>query len=217
MDKITNVRLGPLPTDSPYMKPFRLYFNQNGREKNWDLVKAHDSVAIITFNTTRNTLVVVKQFRPAVYYGQIYEHLEAAGKTEIDSAKLVEKFPPKNAVTMELCAGIVDKDLSFSEIAREELIEECGYNVPIDRLQEIIRFRSGVGTNGSLQVMYYCEVSDADKVSGAGGGVDDELIDVHELTLDEARELLKQGSVVSSPPGFLFGILWFLTNKVPKS
>lgn len=35
MDKISNVRVGPLPADSPYMKPFRLLFNQNGTEKNW--------------------------------------------------------------------------------------------------------------------------------------------------------------------------------------
>lgn len=179
-------------------------------------MKAHDSVAIITFNTTRNTLVVVKQFRPAVYYGQICDYLETAGKVDIDSAMLVEKFPPEKAITTELCAGIVDKDLPLNEIAREELIEECGYNIPVERLEEVLRFRSGVGTTGSLQVMYYCEVTDADKVSGAGGGVDDELIDVHELTLDEARDMLKQGTEHTSPPAFLFGVLWFLTNKAPK-
>lgn len=35
MDNISNVRVGALPADSPYLKPFRLHFNQNGREKNW--------------------------------------------------------------------------------------------------------------------------------------------------------------------------------------
>lgn len=180
-----------------------------------DLVKAHDSVAIITFNKTRNTLVVVKQFRPAVYYGQICEYLESLGNVA-NSDDLVEKFPPKNAITIELCAGICDKDLPLNEIAREELLEECGYDVSVDRIEEVIRFRSGVGTTGSLQVMFYCEVTDDDKVKGAGGGVDDELIDVHELTLEEATDMLKQGTEHTSPPAFLFGILWFLTNKAPK-
>lgn len=128
-----------------------------------DLVKAHDSVAVITFNKTRNTLVVVKQFRPAVYYGQIFEYLEAAGSAA-NSDDLVKKFPPKDAITMELCAGICDKDLPLNEIAREELIEECGYDVSVDRLEEVMRYRSGVGTTGSLQVMFYCEVTDDDKV-----------------------------------------------------
>lgn len=181
-----------------------------------DLVKAHDSVAIITFNTTRNKLVVVKQFRPAVFYGQICDYLETVGDS-FDSDQLVAKFPPKDAITMEFCAGIVDKDLPLPEIAREELIEECGYNVPVERIEEVIRFRSGVGTTSSLQVMYYCEVTDADKVKGAGGGVDDELIDVEEISIEEAREMLKQGTEHTSPPAFLFGVLWFLTNKAPKA
>lgn len=147
---------------------------------------------------------------------QITKYLETA-ETPLDSAKLVEKFPPKNAITMELCAGIVDKDLPLIEIAREELIEECGYDVKSHRIEEVMRFRSGVGTNGALQVLYYCEVTDDDKIVGAGGGVDDELIEVQELSVNEAREMVKQGTEHTSPPVFLFGLLWFLANKAPKS
>lgn len=116
----------------------------------------------------------------------------------------------------ELCAGIIDKELSTIEIAREELIEECGYDISVDKIEEVMQFRSGVGTTGSLQTMYYCEVTDADKIPGSGGGVGDEIIEVVELTLEQAREILKQGTKHTSPPGFLFGILWFLTNRAPK-
>ncbi|XP_070502833.1 uridine diphosphate glucose pyrophosphatase NUDT14-like [Chironomus tepperi] len=210
MDSVENIRVGPLPADSPYMKPFRLYYIQNGKEKNWDLIRAHDSVAIIVFNKTRNVLIAVKQFRPAVYYGLVAEEYEKTGKVDL------QKFPPKDAITMELCAGIIDKDLPTNEIAREELIEECGYDVPVDRIEEVMQFRSGVGTTGSLQTLYYCEVTDSDKVEGSGGGVGDEIIEVVEIPLDEAKEIIKQGTKHTSPPGFLFGILWFLTNKAPK-
>lgn len=51
---------------------------------------------------------------------------------------------------------------------------------------------------------------------GGGGGVDDEMIEVCEISIDEAREMVKQGTSHTSPPGFLFGILWFLTNKASK-
>lgn len=64
MDKITEFHYAPLPADSPYVKPFRMYYVQNGKEKSWDLLKVHDSVAIIIFNKTKNTLVLVRQFRP---------------------------------------------------------------------------------------------------------------------------------------------------------
>lgn len=147
--------------------------------------------------------------RPAVYYGLVADEYAKTGKVD------TTKFPPKDAITMELCAGIIDKDLPIIEIAREELIEECGYDVAVDRIEEVMQFRSGVGTNGSLQTLYYCEVTDADKV-GRGGGVEDEIIEVVELTIPEVRDLLKQGTSHASPPAFLFGLLWFLTNKAPK-
>lgn len=115
-------------------------------------------------------------------------------------------------ITLELCAGIVDKAKPLNEIAREEVLEECGYNVPIERLEELMTYRAGVGTNGSFQTLYYCEVTDADKANN-GGGVEDEIIDVVEYTLDEARELVKKGSNNNSPPSFLLGVLWFLVNK----
>jgi 8-oxo-dGTP pyrophosphatase MutT (NUDIX family) len=34
-------------------------------------------------------------------------------------------------MTLELCAGIVDKSLSLVEIAQEEILEECGYKVMV--------------------------------------------------------------------------------------
>jgi len=153
--------------------------------------------------------VVVKQFRPAVYYGQIQEDFNENGSID------VAKFPPSNAITMELCAGIVDKDLPLAEVAREEVLEECGYDVPVDRIELVMTYRSGVGTTGSQQTLYYCEVNDSDHTS-AGGGVHDEMIDVIELSIDEAWQLVKQGATHTSPPSFLFGVLWFLQFKAPK-
>lgn len=153
MEKISKIWLGKLPPDSLYVKPFRLFYVQNGVEKNWDLLKVHDSVSIILFNKTRNRLIFVKQFRPgkkvfhslefdstltllsAVYHGVV----SSAGDSveQID----LEKYPPKIGVTVELCAGIVDKDLSLVEIAREEVLEECGYDVPVERIEEIMTYR----------------------------------------------------------------------------
>lgn len=210
MEKIEKVWMGPLPPDSPYVKPFRFYFIQNGVEKNWDLLKVHDSVAIIIYNKTRNVLVFVKQFRPAVYHGVV----TSSGR-EFEDIDLKE-FPPKIGVTMELCAGIVDKNKSWIEIAREEVLEECGYDVPVERIEEVITYRSGVGSSGAQQVLYYCEVTDEDKTSG-GGGVDGEIIEVVEYSLEEARKFVSKGANINSPPSCLFGVLWFLTNRAPKA
>jgi hypothetical protein len=44
IDKLTNFKLAPLPGDSPYMKPFRFHFEQNGRKKNWGEKKFFEKI-----------------------------------------------------------------------------------------------------------------------------------------------------------------------------
>lgn len=67
MEDLKDVYISPLP-DSPYVKPFRFNYTQNGKEKTWDLLEVHDSVAIVVFNVTRKVMVFVKQFRPGIQY-----------------------------------------------------------------------------------------------------------------------------------------------------
>ena len=58
-------------------------------------------------------------------------------------------------IALELCAGIVDKDKSIAEIAREEVEEECGYKVKIDEMQFVQNFRASIGTGGAKMAMFY--------------------------------------------------------------
>lgn len=51
------------------------------------------------------------------------------------------KYPVNLAITLELCAGIVDKSKSLREIAQEEVLEECGYHVPLERIEEVMTYR----------------------------------------------------------------------------
>lgn len=204
MNNLTDVFIKPLQ-ESIYMKPLTMCFKQNGRERTWDMLQVHDSVAIIIYNITRKVLVLVKQFRPAVYYGSIPQEAKHGGVID------VSKYPASLGITIEVCAGIVDKDLPIEEIAREEVLEECGYNVPVSNLKKIACYRSSVGTSGSIQTAFYCEVTDEMKVN-AGGGVDDEIIDIVEMTVPEIKEYVQQDHILS-PGSFLFGIYWFLHNK----
>lgn len=53
----------------------------------------------------------------------------------------MKKYPASLGVTLELCAGIVDKNKAMNEIAKEEVSEECGYDVPIENLHEVLTYR----------------------------------------------------------------------------
>lgn len=195
---------------SIYLKPYTMHFTQNGAKRTWDLLSIHDSVAILLFNISRNVLIMVKQFRPAVYLGTINPE-----DRKMDSQIDTKKYPPENGITIEFCAGIVDKKLSLAEIAKEEILEECGYDVPLSSLQFIGSYRSGVGTSASVQTAYYCEITDEMKVT-EGGGTEEELIEVIEMTVADVKKYVTQQDIVQSPPSFLFGIYWFLLNKGPS-
>lgn len=56
---------------------------------------------------------------------------------EIDTGK----YPPSLGFTIELCAGIVDKDQSLAETMKDELLEECGYDVPLSAINKVTSYR----------------------------------------------------------------------------
>ncbi|KAJ8724164.1 hypothetical protein PYW07_008144 [Mythimna separata] len=208
MEDLTEVYMTPLP-DSPYVRPFRFNYTQAGKEKNWDMLEVHDSVAIIVFNVTRNVLIFVKQFRPAIYYNSV--PIQDRQNHTIDTSK----YPASLGVTLEMCAGIVDKNKSLQEIAKEEVLEECGYDVPLRDLHKIASYRAGVGVQGSLQTMFYCEVTD-DMKKGKGGGIDDEIIEVVEKSITDVENWISGPGPLNSPPSCLFALMWFLRNKADQ-
>ncbi|XP_030628763.1 uridine diphosphate glucose pyrophosphatase NUDT14 [Chanos chanos] len=126
--------------------------------------------------------------------------------------------PPASAgVTYELCAGLVDKPhLSLEEIARQEVLEECGYDVPVNKLRRITSYRSGVGVTGAKQTMFYAEVSDENRVGEGGGSAQEgELIEVVKVPLHEAMTFAFDESIPKTM-GVIFSFIWFHSNMSPK-
>lgn len=237
MEEINNIEIGPC-TDSDYLKPFRVHYNQNGTKKSWDFMRTHDSVSVLIFNTTSHCFVLVKQFRPAVYMSE-WERAKSqppksaekseGGAAEASASESPEgpstsegesnsQWPPASAgVTYELCAGLVDKpDLSLEEIARQEVLEECGYDVPASKLKRITSYRSGVGVTGAKQTMFYAEVSDDNCVSAGGGEPrEGELIEVVKVPLHEAMTFAYNERIPKTM-GVIFSFIWFHNNMSPK-
>ncbi|XP_020776533.2 uridine diphosphate glucose pyrophosphatase NUDT14 [Boleophthalmus pectinirostris] len=239
MEEINNIQVVPC-TDSDYLKPLTVHYNQNGTKKSWDYMRTHDSVSVLIFNTTSHCFVLVKQFRPAVYMCE-WERgksqsakaaaAAAAEKKEEGEAEASEaqegassagegssEWPPACAgVTYELCAGLVDKpDLSLEEIARQEVLEECGYDVPASKLKKITSYRSGVGVTGSKQTMFYAEVSDDNRVSAGGGEPKEgELIEVVKIPLHEAMTFAYNERIPKTM-GVIFSFMWFHNNMAPR-
>jgi UDP-sugar diphosphatase len=179
---IKNFKLQPLE-DAKFIQTAYATYEQNGKAKSWEIVEAHDSVAILIYHTQKDAFILVKQFRPAVYLNN------------------------QDGMTIELCAGIVDKKLSLAEIAMEEVEEECGYRVSVENIEKITSFHTSVGFAGSKQMLYYVEVDESMKVS-EGGGVDDEQIEVVTLATAEAKALIYD-ECIAKTPGLMFAFMWY--------
>lgn len=172
---------------SEYIRPKRMNYVQEGIKKSWDMVEVHDSVAILLYHEEHETLIVVRQFRPPVY------------------------LKNNDGYTYELCAGIVDKDISLVEIAYEEILEECGYDVPLEYIERLTSFYTAVGFAGSVQTLYYARVNESMRVNN-GGGVGVEMIEVVEIPVNDAKAF-SMDETKAKTPGLMFGFGWFLENR----
>ena len=185
-NQIKHFKLQPLENAKFISTSFATY-EQDGIKKSWEIVEAHDSVAILLYHKEKKGFVLVKQFRPAVYLNNDI------------------------GMTVELCAGIVDKKLSLEEIAKEEIEEECGYDIPLHHIERITAFHTSVGFAGSKQTLYFAEVDESMKVS-EGGGVDHEQIEVVFLPIEEAKKLLYDESIAKTP-GLMFAFMWWFERN----
>ncbi|PHS41004.1 MAG: NUDIX hydrolase [Sulfurovum sp.] len=179
---IKHFKLQPL-VNAKFIATSLATYEQEGIQKSWEIVQAHDSVAILIYHQEKEAFILVKQFRPAVYLNN------------------------EEGMTVELCAGIVDKKLSLVQIAQEEIDEECGYAVPIETIERITSFHTSVGFAGSKQTLYFAQVHEGMKVS-EGGGVDHEQIEVVTLPLKEAKAFIYDESIAKTP-GLMFAFMWY--------
>ena len=208
MDCITDVSVSPLTESSNFVNPFRMNYNQSGKMKSWDLVFQKPSVAIILFNESKRKLILVKQFRPAVYASFI--------KRTFATENLSTNKPVsgKEGITLELCAGIIDKpEKTPKKIAQLEALEECGYEIPLNDITHVMTFLSGVGIAGEYMHLFYAEVSNKMKVSDGGGlESEGEMIEVVEMSINEVESYLSSSNV-KSPMFTIYGLNWFLSRN----
>ena len=172
-----------------FIKPIQINYTQDGKKKTWEAVTAHDSVSILLWHVGKEALVLVKQLRAPVLNAN-----------------------QKDGMMYELCAGLVDKNISIIQIAREEILEECGYDVPVQNIKKISSFYTSVGISGTKQTLYYATCDDSMKVND-GGGLEDEEIEVIYIPHARAKEFMFDESYQKTP-GLIMGFYWFFDNII---
>ncbi len=149
-----------------FVKPIRIKYIQNNQKFSWEAVRSHDSVAILLYHKGKDSFVLVKQFRPPVYV-----------------------CDNNHEFTYELCAGIIDKESSLEQIAKEEIDEECGYDVSLEKIEKITSFFTNVGVSGAKQHLFFAILDENMKIH-EGGGIHTESIELIYLDVKKAKKFI---------------------------
>jgi len=185
MDKIDSIK----PLKQPrFIKPIEINYTHKGIARKWEAVISHDSVAVLLWHKDKDSFVFVKQLRATV----------------LNKNK-------KDGYMYELCAGIIDKDASDIQIAKEEVLEECGFDVPLEKIEKINSFYTSVGISGTHQTLYYAQIDDSMKID-EGGGLAEEDIEVIYIPTKDANSFMFDESYQKTT-GVMLAIYWFFQNK----
>jgi GDP-mannose pyrophosphatase NudK len=127
-----------------------------------------NGATILLYNRAKQTVILTRQFRLPTYVNG-----NATG------------------MLLEACAGLLDKD--NPEVAiRREVEEETGYQLRDTRKL----FEAYMSPGSVTEILYFfvAEYSDEGRAH-AGGGIDDEEIEVVELPFDKAMRMIETGEI----------------------
>uniref|UniRef100_A0A915BVA7 Nudix hydrolase domain-containing protein n=1 Tax=Parascaris univalens TaxID=6257 RepID=A0A915BVA7_PARUN len=206
---LSDVRINENPLGFPYDRLMQITFRRGDEEMKWDMALRPDSVACILFHRDMDSLLFVKQFRPAVFVSTVRRMAENYGKENADIDW--NKYPISIGETLELCAGAISKpELSEFAHMREKIIEQCGYDVKECDITFLRKFITGMGASGAHQLLFYAEIDETMRVDGDDGTRRGHIEKIF-MTLPEAEEYYDQKDIPSAP-SLLYALQWFFNQ-----
>ncbi len=156
----------------------RYTFNYLGKNGQWTTQQreAYDrgnGATILLHNPQTDTVILTRQFRLPTF-------VNGNRTGELSDGMLIET-----------CAGLLDNDDPQTAILRETE-EETGY-----RIQSVQKVMEAYMSPGSVteKLFFYLAEYTADTERNAGGGIDEEEIDILELPLSEALTMMQSGEI----------------------
>lgn len=141
----------------------------------WEVLERGNAAAALLYNTEKQTVILVKQFRLPAYMNGV-----------------------ETGFMLEVPAGILENnDGSAEDAMKREILEETGYKVP-----KLTKIYDAFATPGGSTERFSCfvgEYSDEMKVEN-GGGLDDENEDIEivEMPFKVAIEKINSGGIIDA-------------------
>ncbi len=156
----------------------RFTFNYLGKNGQWSTQQreAYDrgnGATILLYNPQTDNVILTRQFRlPTFVNGN-------------------RDGGPTSGMLIEACAGLLDNDDPETAI-RRETEEETGY-----RIQSVQKVMEAYMSPGSVteKLFFYIAEYTADTERYAGGGIDEEEIEILEIPLQQALAMMTSGEI----------------------
>lgn len=151
----------------------KVTFRLQKRDGSWETQsrEAYDrgnGATILPYNLARRTVILTRQFRlPTFVNGN------------------------ESGMLIETCAGLLDKE-NPSECITRELREETGFE--IQNVQKVMEAYMSPGSVTEIVYFFVCEYTAAQRLT-SGGGVEEEDIEVLELSMETALEKIACGEI----------------------
>ncbi len=147
--------------------------------KSWNQVTRYglqrpEAVAVLLENTSKNTVIMVEQFRYATV-----------------------NLTDRDGWMLEIVAGMIDNGETPEQSAKRETLEEVGYK--ITHLDHLYSYFASIGISDERVHIYHAEVKEEDKISEGGGlKTENEDLAIREIPFLELFDLIKNGKIVDS-------------------
>lgn len=169
--KIENVKKELLSNNGFMLHKYTFNLQRNDGSTVQQMREVYDrgnGATILLYNCAKGTLVLTNQFRMPTYVNG-----------------------NESGMLLEACAGLLDAD-SPEQCARREALEETGFQVgEVTKIYEAYMSPGGVTEIVHFFIAEYHE----NQRHAAGGGIEDEDIDVVELPFSEAVAMIADGRI----------------------
>ena len=168
-NRIKNISYNPLSSEWATLN--RIDYDYQFKDGSWKRLSREsydrgNGTSVLLYNKKKGTVILTKQFRMPAYAND-----------------------KNDGMSIEVCAGALDKDESPETCIIREIEEEVGYK--INQVTKVLEAYTSPGAVTEKMYMFIAEYSDEMKVNNGGGvHAEDEDIEVLEIAFKEAIQMI---------------------------
>lgn len=194
MDKVKNIKYKVLSQE--WATLHRIDYDYQFNDGSWKTVSREcynrgNGTAVLLYNIDKQTVILTKQFRIPAYVND-----------------------EKDGMSVEVCAGALDKNEDPESCIIREIEEEVGYKVP--QVTKVMECYMSPGAVTEKMYLFIAEYTDDMKVNSGGGlASENEEIEVMELSFKEVVGMMERNEIIDAKTQLL--VQYAIINSLMKS